>query len=155
MTKSNDKDPWIGGETTPSPEPKAEAKAEESAEPEEATKASEITESPEAVVEPEKIDESTVDGAETAEASEAVDESSESDDDEMQEGEEGGAMIMPLNDEEKIKKGCEGIEIAESDDEFKALLGLNVGRLKKAKRVVAERRKAMPGCGSWSHKSWK
>ena len=110
VTKSNDKDPWIGGETTPSPEPKAEAKAEESAEPEEATKASEITESPEAVVEPEKIDESTVDGSETAEASEAVDESSESDDQESDQEPTDGFVpsVVPERDRHRGEEPYHG-----------------------------------------------
>ncbi|MBT3994831.1 MAG: RNA 2',3'-cyclic phosphodiesterase [Chloroflexi bacterium] len=106
MTKSNDKDPWIGGESTPSPEPKAEAKAEDSAEPDDAIKANEITETPETVVEPEKVDipaEDSADTAETPEAvvdSETVDESPESDDQESDEASEDGFVpsVVPKRD---------------------------------------------------------
>ena len=57
MTKSNEIDPWIGGESNLSPKPKVEAKAEDAAEPEDAPKTSDIAETPKAVVEPETVDE--------------------------------------------------------------------------------------------------
>jgi 2'-5' RNA ligase len=72
VTKSNEKDPWIGREATPSPELEAEAKAVYSTEPEEAPKVNEIAETAEAVVEFEKTDEPTEDSAEPTETPEAV-----------------------------------------------------------------------------------
>jgi len=60
--------------------------------------------------------------------------SEDSDEDSEMDPEEGGRLVIPLDEDEKKKRGLEGIEIEESDDEFKPLLGLNVGRLKREKR---------------------
>lgn len=72
MTKSNDKDPWIGGEANPSPELEVEAKAEEATETEDTAKTDEIAETPEAIVELDSVDQPAPDSEETTETPEAI-----------------------------------------------------------------------------------
>ena len=79
MTKSNDKDPWIGGEYTPSPELEVEAKAEDATETEDTAKTDEIAETPEAIVELETVDEPAPDSEKTANESASESDDQESD----------------------------------------------------------------------------
>jgi len=72
VTKSNDKDPWIGGEANPSPELEVEAKAEEATETEDTAKTDEIAETPEAIVELDSVDQPAPDSEETTETPEAI-----------------------------------------------------------------------------------
>ena len=72
MTKSNDKDPWIGGEANPSPELEVEAKAEEATETEDTAKTDEIAETPEAIVELDSVDQPAPDSEETTETPESI-----------------------------------------------------------------------------------
>jgi len=62
------------------------------------------------------------------------DEDSDSEDETMDPEEAGAKLVIPMDDEEKKKRGLEGIEIEEEDEDFQHLLGLNVGRLKREKR---------------------
>jgi len=79
VTKSNDKDPWIGGEYTPSPELEVEAKAEDATETEDTAKTDEIAETPEAIVELETVDEPAPDSEKTANESAPESDDQESD----------------------------------------------------------------------------
>jgi 2'-5' RNA ligase len=79
VTKSNDKDLWLGGEDNLSTQLKAEAKAEDATEPEDTARTDEIAETSEAVIESETVAESTPDSEEAADQSVPESDDQESD----------------------------------------------------------------------------